>query len=57
MSAYMLFVNTITYKYPSNYASGSEIYQETLIKALAKHFGAILLVVDLFLLPDILRTS
>ncbi|KAF7048444.1 hypothetical protein CFC21_057205 [Triticum aestivum] len=31
--------------------SGSEIYQETLIKALAKHFGARLLVVDSLLLP------
>ncbi|KAF0896219.1 hypothetical protein E2562_019701 [Oryza meyeriana var. granulata] len=31
--------------------AGSEIYQETLIKALAKHFGARLLVVDSLLLP------
>ncbi|XP_039012109.1 uncharacterized protein LOC120141249 isoform X2 [Hibiscus syriacus] len=31
--------------------SGSEIYQETLAKALAKHFGARLLIVDSFLLP------
>ncbi|KAF7043064.1 hypothetical protein CFC21_052502 [Triticum aestivum] len=31
--------------------SGSEIYQETLIKALAKDFGARLLVVDSLLLP------
>ncbi|KAM3312635.1 hypothetical protein ACQJBY_032468 [Aegilops geniculata] len=31
--------------------SGSEIYQETLIKALAKHFGSRLLVVDSLLLP------
>ncbi|MBA0858915.1 hypothetical protein Goshw_001680 [Gossypium schwendimanii] len=31
--------------------SGSEIYQETLAKALAKHFGARLLVVDSLLLP------
>jgi hypothetical protein len=30
---------------------GSEIYQETLVKALAKHFGARLLVVDSLLLP------
>ncbi|KAM0824897.1 hypothetical protein ACQ4PT_069912 [Festuca glaucescens] len=32
---------------------GSEIYQETLIKALAKHFGARLLVVDSLLLPGV----
>ncbi|XP_039025174.1 uncharacterized protein LOC120158386 isoform X4 [Hibiscus syriacus] len=31
--------------------SGSEIYQETLAKSLAKHFGARLLVVDSLLLP------
>nr|XP_043637759.1 uncharacterized protein LOC122608730 isoform X2 [Erigeron canadensis] len=31
--------------------AGSEIYQETLMKALAKHFGARLLVVDSLLLP------
>ncbi|XP_015891974.2 uncharacterized protein LOC107426342 isoform X1 [Ziziphus jujuba] len=31
--------------------SGSEIYQETLAKALAKHFGAKLLIVDSLLLP------
>ncbi|KAL6527610.1 hypothetical protein OROMI_029421 [Orobanche minor] len=30
---------------------GSEIYQETLVKALAKHFGAKLLIVDTVLLP------
>jgi hypothetical protein len=30
---------------------GSEIYQETLVKALAKHFGARLLVLDSLLLP------
>ncbi|VAH92102.1 unnamed protein product [Triticum turgidum subsp. durum] len=33
--------------------SGSEIYQETLIKALAKDFGARLLVVDSLLLPGV----
>ena len=32
---------------------GSEIYQETLVKALAKHFGARLLVVDSLLLPGV----
>ncbi|XP_041017130.1 uncharacterized protein LOC121259565 isoform X1 [Juglans microcarpa x Juglans regia] len=31
--------------------AGSEIYQETLVKALAKHFGARLLVVDSLMLP------
>ncbi|KAB2609588.1 hypothetical protein D8674_042418 [Pyrus ussuriensis x Pyrus communis] len=31
--------------------AGSEIYQETLAKALAKHFGARLLIVDSLLLP------
>ncbi|GER35222.1 AAA-type ATPase family protein [Striga asiatica] len=31
--------------------AGSEIYQETLAKALAKHFGAGLLIVDTILLP------
>lgn len=31
--------------------AGSEIYQETLAKALAKHFGAKLLIVDSLLLP------
>ncbi|XP_028804183.1 uncharacterized protein LOC114759219 isoform X2 [Neltuma alba] len=31
--------------------AGSEIYQETLSKALAKHFGARLLIVDSFTLP------
>ncbi|XP_030543318.1 uncharacterized protein LOC115750242 isoform X2 [Rhodamnia argentea] len=31
--------------------AGSEIYQETLTKALAKHFGARLLIVDSLLLP------
>ncbi|KAL6499481.1 hypothetical protein OROGR_027391 [Orobanche gracilis] len=30
---------------------GSEIYQETLVKALSKHFGAKLLIVDTVLLP------
>ncbi|KAM0873705.1 hypothetical protein ACQ4PT_037903 [Festuca glaucescens] len=33
--------------------AGSEIYQETLIKALAKHFSARLLVVDSLLLPGV----
>uniref|UniRef100_A0ACD5WYU5 Uncharacterized protein n=1 Tax=Avena sativa TaxID=4498 RepID=A0ACD5WYU5_AVESA len=33
--------------------AGSEIYQETLIKALAKHFDARLLVVDSLLLPGV----
>ncbi|CAM0874130.1 unnamed protein product [Alopecurus aequalis] len=33
--------------------AGSEIYQETLIKALAKHFGARLLIVDSLLLPGV----
>ncbi|CAN6381998.1 unnamed protein product [Urochloa humidicola] len=33
--------------------AGSEIYQETLVKALAKHFGARLLVVDSLLLPGV----
>lgn len=37
---------------PSN-LPGSEIYQETLAKALAKHFGATLLVVDSLLLPGV----
>jgi hypothetical protein len=32
---------------------GSEIYQETLVKALARHFGARLLVVDSLLLPGV----
>ncbi|XP_073113894.1 uncharacterized protein [Elaeis guineensis] len=31
--------------------AGSEIYQETLIRALAKHFGARLLIIDSLLLP------
>ncbi|XP_026664881.1 uncharacterized protein LOC103718614 isoform X2 [Phoenix dactylifera] len=31
--------------------TGSEIYQETLVKALAKHFGASLLIIDSLLLP------
>lgn len=31
--------------------SGSEIYQETLVKAVAQHFGASLLIVDSLLLP------
>ncbi|XP_072982941.1 uncharacterized protein [Typha latifolia] len=31
--------------------AGSEIYQETLVKALAKHFGARLLIIDSLLLP------
>ncbi|OAY76315.1 ATPase family AAA domain-containing protein 1-A [Ananas comosus] len=31
--------------------AGSEIYQETLVKALAQHFGARLLIVDSLLLP------
>ncbi|XP_020401621.1 uncharacterized protein [Zea mays] len=33
------------------FGAGSEIYQETLVKALAKHFGARLLVLDSLLLP------
>ncbi|XP_009342142.2 uncharacterized protein LOC103934149 isoform X2 [Pyrus x bretschneideri] len=33
--------------------AGSEIYQETLAKALAKHFGARLLIVDSLLLPGV----
>ncbi|GKE12539.1 hypothetical protein Tco_1416090 [Tanacetum coccineum] len=33
--------------------AGSEIYQETLTKALAKHFGARLLVVESLLLPSV----
>lgn len=32
---------------------GSEIYQETLTKALAKHFNARLLIVDSLLLPGV----
>lgn len=32
---------------------GSEIYQETLAKALAKHFGARMLIVDSLLLPGV----
>lgn len=32
---------------------GSDIYQETLTKALAKHYGAKLLVVDSLLLPGV----
>ncbi|GKE14622.1 hypothetical protein Tco_1422199, partial [Tanacetum coccineum] len=37
--------------------AGSEIYQETLTKALAKHFGARLLVVESLLLPsDLINT-
>lgn len=33
--------------------TGSEIYQETLTKALARHFGARLLIVDSLLLPGV----
>lgn len=33
--------------------AGSEIYQETLVKALAKHIGARLLVIDSLLLPGV----
>ncbi|XP_048442588.1 spastin-like isoform X2 [Pyrus x bretschneideri] len=35
--------------------AGSEIYQETLAKALAKHFGARLLIVDSLLLPGVVQ--
>ncbi|XP_073054232.1 uncharacterized protein [Primulina eburnea] len=37
--------------------AGSEIYQETLIKALAQYFGAKLLVVDSFILPGVPTTG
>lgn len=33
--------------------TGSEIYQETLAKALAKHFGARLLIIDSLVLPGV----
>ena len=36
-----------------NFFLGSEIYQETLAKALAKYFGARLLIVDSLLLPGV----
>lgn len=38
---------------PIYFPSGSEIYQETLIKALTKHFGARLLIIDSLLLPGV----
>lgn len=38
---------------PMDFFLGSEIYQETLAKALAKHFGAKLLIVDSLLLPGV----
>ncbi|KAK9136897.1 hypothetical protein Sjap_007491 [Stephania japonica] len=37
--------------------AGSEIYQEALTKALAKHFGARLLTVDSLMLPAVLSTN
>lgn len=39
--------------YSNGFFLGSEIYQETLAKALAKHFGARLLIVDSLLLPGV----
>lgn len=36
---------------------GSEIYQETLAKALAKHFSVTLLIVDSLLLPGVSFTQ
>lgn len=33
--------------------AGSEIYQETLAKALAKHFGAKLLIVESLVMPGV----
>lgn len=37
----------------SIFCVGSEIYQETLVKALAKYFGARLLIVDSLILPGV----
>lgn len=39
--------------YANGICAGSEIYQETLAKALAKHFSARLLIVDSLLLPGV----
>lgn len=45
------FLHTLYILISELYITGSEIYQETLAKALAKHFSAKLLVVDSLLLP------
>ena len=39
--------------FPFLFLVGSDIYQETLVKALANHFGARLLIVDSLLLPGV----
>jgi uncharacterized membrane protein len=53
----LIVIPVLVLLYSSDYSVamhlGSEIYQETLVKALAKHFGARLLVVDSLLLPGV----
>ncbi|XP_050266466.1 uncharacterized protein LOC126710130 [Quercus robur] len=48
---YALDLPTVSPRILLSGPAGSEIYQETLAKALAKHFGARLLIVDSLLLP------
>ncbi|XAR58451.1 Adenosinetriphosphatase [Bertholletia excelsa] len=50
---YILHLPSVSPKILLSGPAGSEIYQETLAKALAKHFGARLLIVDSLLLPNI----
>ncbi|URE38827.1 AAA-type ATPase family protein [Musa troglodytarum] len=48
---YTTDISSVNHRILLSGPTGSEIYQETLVKALAKHFGARLLIIDSLLLP------
>lgn len=51
MLCFLFFSGVVISPYESSV--GSEIYQETLSKALSKHFGARLLIVDSLSMPGV----
>lgn len=53
VSAFMYRSQLILMIFGCSFLIGSEIYQETLTKALAKYFGVSLLIVDTILLPGV----
>ncbi|CAL9150564.1 unnamed protein product [Musa hybrid cultivar] len=50
---YTTDISSVNHRILLSGPTGSEIYQETLVKALAKHFGARLLIIDSLLLPGV----
>ncbi|CAL9046450.1 uncharacterized protein LOC135606707 [Musa acuminata AAA Group] len=48
---YTMDISSVNHRILLSGPTGSEIYQETLVKALAKHFGVRLLIIDTLLLP------